>query len=77
MKAELTINGGPNPATAYIGWAPVGAQLRLIESATQRPVNVVVRNKTPRSGGQVQFSKNVAQAFSSSLTLSFPRKVCP
>ncbi|MBA3779855.1 MAG: tyrosinase family protein [Chloroflexi bacterium] len=56
MDARLTINGGPNASTAYVGWAPVPAQLSLVDPLSPGPVEVTVRNQEPQTGGRIVFA---------------------
>jgi len=78
IHAQLTINGGPNATTAYIGWTPVPAQLRLVDGPPGGgAIDVTLRNVVTQTGGQVCFSTDRTPPFPTTLDLSLPADGTP
>ena len=76
MNATFTINGGPNASTAYVGWAPVPAQVSQVPDNPPIPANVTLRNRNP-SGGQVVFAPAGSSSFTPTLALTLPANGAP
>ena len=76
MDARLTINGGPNATTSYVGWAPVPATLAQVPDNPPAPVNVTLRNKSS-IGGQVVFAAAGSSNFTPTIALTLPANGAP
>jgi tyrosinase len=77
IDAQLTINGGPNSAKAYIGWTPVPARLRILNGPAAGSVTVTLRNLNAALGGQVCFKLDRKPPFPTTLTLPVPGNGTP
>ncbi len=77
IDAQVTINTGPNTATAYVGWTPVPAQLRILNGPAGGPVSVTLRNLSNTAGGGVCFNLDRTPPFPTSLNLQVPRDGTP
>jgi tyrosinase len=73
MRTEIAFNGTTSVAARYLGWAPVPAQIRLVEtSGATGPVPVRLRNRTTTRGGQVVFFDTVPGPARAELRLVLP-----
>ena len=53
---QIIINSNPSPASNYITWAPVPAEIRLLDTGgTTNVFAVRLKNQNPNQGGQVVF----------------------
>lgn len=73
MRTEVTFNKSPSPKMNYITWAPVGAQIRLVETeAAISAVTVRLRNRDKLLGGQVVFQTAIDATSVDELALDLP-----
>jgi tyrosinase len=78
MRTEVVINGSASAAARYLGWAPVPAQVRLVETiGASGPVPVTLRNRDTTRGGQVVFFDAVPGQPRSELRLTLPLTGAP
>jgi tyrosinase len=73
MRTEVTINGSPDPAAHYIGWAPTPAQVRLTQpDGATNPVAVRLSNQNMNVGGQAVFWPAIPGTPQPALQLNLP-----
>ncbi len=73
MRAETVFSGSASPAARYVGWAPVPAQIRLVDTTgATDPVTVRVRNQNTAQGGQVEFFTSVTGTGQAEIELPLP-----
>jgi tyrosinase len=54
-ETQITINGNLSLDSQYIGWAPVPAEIRLVDTGGANIFGVRLRNQNPGQGGQLVF----------------------
>ena len=73
MRSEIAINGTTGVEARYLSWAPVPAQVRLVDpSGASGPVPVRLRNQNAARGGQVVFFGTVPGPAQAELRLTLP-----
>lgn len=74
MNVEIEINNSANPASRFLGWAPVPCRIRLTNTtgATPPAVRVAISGRSAAGGGAVVFRTGATGAFANRINLSLP-----
>ncbi|MDX6677933.1 MAG: tyrosinase [Solirubrobacteraceae bacterium] len=77
MRTEITLSNQDRAGKSYLTWAPVAATIRLLEPDSAAPVGVVLGNKDPSRGGQLEFGSSRSAALGPTLNLTLPTDGTP
>ena len=77
MRTEIIISNQDRAGRAYLTWAPVSATIRLLEPDSAAPVGVVLSNRDPARGGQLEFGTSRSAPLKPTLNLTLPASGTP
>ncbi len=77
MRTEIALSNQDRAGKSYLTWAPVAATIRLLEPDSAAPVGVVLSNKDPVRGGQLEFGTSRTAPLQPTLSLTLPANGSP
>lgn len=72
MRTEINISNEDSAGKNYLTWAPVRATVKLLDTESTDPVDVVLNNQDRSSGGQLEFGTARNQNLGATLNLTLP-----